>query len=267
MSQGYIRPLSVGNIVSTGLTLYRSHLKTYLQLSAFAYLWVLVPIYGWAKYYAISGLISRLAFRELISQPESVSQARSHTNQRLWSFLGVAINAGIRLILVYFGLAILAGFIGAIIAAVLTPINPILGPIAMIVLVMVILLIGFTWYFARWMVAEVPLAVEDNINGGQSVKRSWELTKDSVRRIQLVVFIAFLVSLPLIGLTGYLPSILLLGIEQGSTLYWILYCINLTISMIGGALIMPFWQTIKAVLYYDLRSRREGLDLQIRELG
>jgi hypothetical protein len=29
-------------------------------------------------------------------------------------------------------------------------------------------------------------------------------------------------------------------------------------------LILPFWQTIKAVLYFDLRSRREGLGLQLQ---
>jgi hypothetical protein len=28
---------------------------------------------------------------------------------------------------------------------------------------------------------------------------------------------------------------------------------------------MPFWQAIKAVIYYDLRSRREGLGLQVRD--
>jgi hypothetical protein len=28
---------------------------------------------------------------------------------------------------------------------------------------------------------------------------------------------------------------------------------------------MPFWQTIKAVIYYDLRTRREGMGLELRE--
>lgn len=33
----------------------------------------------------------------------------------------------------------------------------------------------------------------------------------------------------------------------------------------GGVLILPFWQTVKAVVYYDLRSRHEGLGLQLRD--
>lgn len=31
-------------------------------------------------------------------------------------------------------------------------------------------------------------------------------------------------------------------------------------------LVFPIWQTVKAVVYYDLRSRHEGLDLQLRDL-
>ena len=37
-------------------------------------------------------------------------------------------------------------------------------------------------------------------------------------------------------------------------------------SLLGLAselFIMPFWQVIKAVIYYDLRNRREGSDLVI----
>jgi hypothetical protein len=37
------------------------------------------------------------------------------------------------------------------------------------------------------------------------------------------------------------------------------------LSFVGGALILPFGQTVKAVVYYDLRSRREGLGLQLRD--
>ena len=91
-SSSSIQPLSIGNVVSAGVRLYRSHLKTYLKLALIAHLWALVPIYGWAKYAAISGLISRLAFGELTYQPESVEEARSHVNPRFWSFFAVYLQ-------------------------------------------------------------------------------------------------------------------------------------------------------------------------------
>ncbi|AFZ26068.1 hypothetical protein Cylst_3956 [Cylindrospermum stagnale PCC 7417] len=263
-SPGIVQPLSIGNVVSAGVRLYRSHLKTYLKLALIAHLWVLLPIYGWAKYAAISGLISRLAFGELTHQPESVEDARSHINPRFWSFLTVYLRVGIYILLVYLGLAIiggvLVGFLGVILGSGAILITNILATILMVVIV----LLGLTWFYSRWVIAEVPLAVEENINSSDSVTRSWELTKSSAFRIQGVVIVAGIVTLPIVFLFNYVPSLFLLTLEQGSTIYWIVYSISLITSLIGGIFVMPFWQSIKAVIYYDLRSRREGLGLQLR---
>jgi hypothetical protein len=269
-SSGQIQPLSIGNVVSAAVRLYRSHLKTYLNLAAIAHLWVLVPVYGWAKYAAISGLISRLAFGELIYQPESVQTARSHVNPRLWSFLRVAFQVGISLLIIYIGLAIvggvLAGLIGVALAGILGSSGIIVvTTLAIIVTAGIILLLGLTWFYSRWIVAEVPLAVEENINGGESVARSWDLTKASVFRIQGIVLVAFIVTLPLVFVLNYIPSLFLIRLEPGTAIYSIVYIISVIGSLIGGVLVMPFWQALKAVLYLDLRSRREGLGLQLRE--
>ncbi|MEH1889932.1 MAG: hypothetical protein V7K92_10905 [Nostoc sp.] len=268
-SAGQIQPLSVGNVVSAAVRLYRSHLKTYLKLALIAHLWIIVPIYGWAKYAAISGLISRLAFGELIYQPESVQAASSDVNPRLWSFLRVGFQVGISILLIYFGLAIAAGILAGLLGVVL---GRIFGGSTVVIIVTtlaiiftVIVVLGLTWFYSRWVVAEVPLAVEENINGSESVARSWELTKASVLRIQGIVLVAFLVTLPLMFVLNYIPSLLLIKLEQGTIIYWIVYVISLIGSLIGGVLVMPFWQALKAVLYLDLRTRREGLGLQLRE--
>ncbi|MCC5621248.1 DUF485 domain-containing protein [Nostoc sp. CHAB 5715] len=268
-SPGQIQPLSVGNVVSAAVRLYRSHLKTYLKLAAIAHLWILVPIYGWAKYAAICGLISRLAFGELIYQPESVQAARSHVNPRLWSFLRVGFQIAISMLLIYFGLVIVGGIVGALLGVVLGSILGTTGVVVAttlaIILMVGIVLLGLTWFYSRWIVAEVPLAVEENINGSESIARSWELTKASVLRIVGIVLVAFIVTLPLLFVLNYIPSLFLIGLEPGSAIYSIVYLISWIGSLIGGVLVMPFWQALKAVLYLDLRTRREGLGLQLRE--
>ncbi|MEH2181908.1 hypothetical protein [Nostoc sp.] len=262
-SSGQIQPLSIGNVVSAAVKLYRSHLKTYLNLAAIAHLWILVPVYGWAKYAAISGLISRLAFGELIYQPEGVQTARSHIEPRLWSFLRVAFQVGISILLIYLGLAIVGTMVGGLIGGVL---GGILGATIMgLIVTGVLVLLGLTWFYSRWIVAEVPLAVEENINGGESVARSWELTKASVFRIQGIVLVGFIVTMPLVFVLNYIPRLFLIRLEPGTAIYLIVYLISLIGSLIGGVLVMPFWQALKAVLYLDLRSRREGLGLQLRE--
>jgi hypothetical protein len=274
-SRPAIGPMSVGNVVSAAFVLYRSHLKTYLQLALTAYLWTFIPIYGWAKYTAIAGMISRLAFGELTSQPESVSSARRYVNQRLWSFLRVAFQVGLLLLGIYLGLfivfALTVFLLGVGLGFVLNSLfkNPVVAAI-LLGIITILGVVGFLfpliWFVSRWLIAEVPLAVEESINGAQSVARSWELSKNHVRRIQGVVMVAFLVSFPIVMLTSYVPQIFLIQLEPGSSLYWIVYFISLGTSLVGGVFVLPFWQAIKAVLYYDLRSRREGLDLQRRDL-
>jgi hypothetical protein len=261
-------PLSIGNVVSAGVRLYRSHLKKYLQLALIAHLWVLVPIYGWAKYAAISGLISRLAFGELTNQPEPLPDARDRVEPLLWSFWGIYFRVTLYLLLVYLGLAIAGGIVIGLFAGVLSVILGTGGAIittALVAVLMVIIIVaGLTWFYARWVIAEAPLAVEENINGAESVNRSWELTKASAFRIQGVVIVAGIVTLPIVFLFNYLPSLFLLALEPGSLIYGLVYFISMLISLLGGMFVMPFWQSIKAVIYYDLRSRREGLGLQLR---
>lgn len=268
-SSSPMQPLSIGNVVTAGVRLYKSNLKTYLKLASSAYLWVLVPVYGWAKYAAISGLISRLAFGELVNQPESVSTARSKVMPRLWSFLRIAFQVGFSLFLVYIGMAMIGGFIAGIIGAILAKVlgNSAIWIIASLgaILVLVLVLVGCIWFYSRWVIAEVPLAVEDNINGGESVARSWDLTKTFMWRIQGIVLVAFIITLPILLLFNYLPRLLLLRFETGTTAYAIVYLITFIISLVGGIFVMPFWQAIKAVIYYDLRSRREGLGLNLRD--
>jgi hypothetical protein len=267
MSQSSIRPLSVGNVVSAGMVLYRSNLKTYFQLALIAYLWVLLPIYGWAKFCAIHGLMSRLAYQELVDKPESVNTARSRIDPNLWSFLGVGFGVAIRLmglyLLLYFGL-----FLAFIIPATALGQQPsaiiVGGLLAFILLVVGIIMV--IRFYSRWFIAEVPLAVEEEISGGsQSIDRSWELTKNAVGRIQYIIVVAFLVTLPIQIVTGYIPSFFQIGLDPGTSAYWIVYFISLAFSLLGGALVLPFWQAIKAVIYYDLCSRREGLDLRLRD--
>ncbi|WP_242032103.1 hypothetical protein [Microcoleus sp. FACHB-672] len=222
-------------------------------------------IYGFAKYYALSALISRLAFTELINKPESVTTAKDKINSHFWLFFWLNVRIGCLLFLVYFGLAILGGIVAVILGAVLGSIFGQAGSLLSLIPLVLIILFGLTWFFSRWLIAEVPLAVEEGVNIRQSIARSWELSKNSAFRIQAIVLICFLVTVPLVLVTNFLPSIFLLRIEPNSPRYWIVYFISLITGLLGGALVLPFWQAIKAVLYYDLRSRREGLGLKLRD--
>jgi hypothetical protein len=228
-------------------------------------IWLALFIYCFANYLTNSALISRLGFGELVSKPESAKAARSHVNPRPWSFLLLTFLVGILMLLFYFLLAIPIGIVNFALVFALSTLVPGVGVVVGIVFSVLAILFGLSWLYSRLLVAEVVLAAEDGKKTTESISRSWKLTQNSVWRIQGVVLLAFVVTLPIVFLSAYLPQILLFYVEQGSMAYGILYSISLILSFAAGALLMPFWQTLKAVVYYDLRSRREGLGLQLRD--
>jgi membrane-anchored glycerophosphoryl diester phosphodiesterase (GDPDase) len=262
-------PLSVGNVVSASLRIYRDRFKSYFGLAFLASLWLLVPIYGWAKYSAMLGLISRLAFGEVSENPETVSDARREVNPRMWSFLG----AGILTFLIYLGVSLGGGIALGILAGVATASlgqNGTIISVLLTVVAVIVFLIIYIRIISRLLVVEVPLAMENNQTATSAIARSWELTKGSVGRIQWIVFVGILVSLPITIFVQILTIIVqvvlstLLGPESG-LFYLVYYLLILALSLGSGALVTPFWQAMKAIIYYDIRSRKEGLGLQIRD--
>jgi hypothetical protein len=253
--------VSVGNVISAAVRIYRDHFKLYYGLAFTAYLWVLVPIYGWAKFSAISALISRLAYGEVIERPETVNEARSYVMPRMWSFLGAGLLVG----LIYFGVALVpllamilgqnsGGLFVSVLLSLFTPI---------------VLLIGIIWIFSRFFILEVPLAIENNVTATSAIGRSWKLTEGFVLRIIGVVSVAFLVTIPISIVVqiviNILQAVLSAVFPTDSPIFFLSFLVVLALSFASGALLIPFWQAIKAVIYYDLRTRKEGLGLEIRD--
>lgn len=269
-----IQPLSLGNVVSAGMRLYRSHLKSYLKLAFNAYAWIFVPIYGWAKCGAILALISRLAFGELVEQPESVEQGRRIVNSRMWQFFIMGLlmfGIGIGLIIPFsIFIGIVTVFFAGSIAAGVTPSPTIILAVFLLTLILIpVFFVAFLWVQARFFVVEVPLAIEDNIDGISTIGRSWELTKGHAWRIVAILLVGYLITIPIQIPFTILSTIIqaaLASLAQENSGYAVLsQLLSLIIGLVSAALIVPFWQSIKAVVYYDLRSRREGMGLKLRD--
>lgn len=274
-----IQPLSLGNVVSAGLRLYRSHLKDYFLLALEAYVWLFVPFYGWAKFYALSALISRLAFGELVNQPESMTTGQRFVNTRLWQFfvtmllmflLGIGIVVSVVILILFYsflsvalvgGINQLANFNVSVLYALFVLLN---------IVVSLVVLVAILWLLTRFFLVDALLAIEDNVDGRSTIARSWELTQGNVWRVLLISLVAFLITIPIQIFVQILITIIQLLfaplVEQNSPVFSLIYLLLiLALSFASGAVVLPFWQTIKAVVYYDLRSRREGLGLRLRD--
>ena len=243
-------PLSVGNIINAAARIYRDRFVVYYRLGLLAYCWLIVPIYGWAKFMAISGLLSRLAYGEVSGQPESVRDARRHINPRLWTFFGTAFLIGLIFLGWYISFLFIFGIFG--------------------ILALMIFIVSLFWLNSRLYLADLAIAVENQSSSTKAINRSWQLTKQFIGRIILITFIAFLIAIPVslvLQLIDSLIRLLLMAVfTPDSTIFGLIYLpLSLILSFSFSAFLVPFWQAIKAVLYYDLRTRKEGIDIQLRD--
>jgi hypothetical protein len=137
------------------------------------------------------------------------------------------------------------------------------SPLAIVFVLLFIVLIffflfGYIWFYSRVALADLAIAIESVTDPVQAIKRSWQLTQGYVVRLQIIFFVAILITLPT-AIIGNLGT-LFLGDESP-----LASLIDLILTVALGALLIPFWQAIKAVIYYDLKSRKEGLGLSLTD--
>lgn len=256
-------PLSVGNVVSAGLRIYRDNFKVYYIEALKSYLWLIIPIYGWAKFAAIQGLLSRLAFFEVMETPESLTDARRQVLPKLWRFLGLGILLG----LIFFGFFFIS-FLVIILLGMGAEANAesnvgvafLFG--ALIFVSILVIIFASIWLLSRLSFADLAIAIDNVQEATKAISRSWKLSQGFVVKIQTIFFVAFLITIPLSMISN-------IGSMIGSIIFGesmlLASLINFILSILIGALAIPFWQSIKAVIYYDLLTRKEGLGLSLRD--
>jgi hypothetical protein len=305
-SSNPLQPMNVGSIVSAAFQLYRLHLKQYLGITWRATLWILlallcliVPIVSlalvveagtaWLGLIALlmpagivlmiicsarAGfnitLISRLAYGELTQQPESVQAGRREMRSRMWRLFRAQIFVNLLLAVVNFGATMVQSIFSGIAVGALGGESVVANTISAIVYL--ITLGVYIWFYARWSIPELPIAIE-NVDSAQAITRSWDLTKGNAMRVLTVLFVALLVTLPLYVLS-FLPFFSTLialapqvAVENYAAIVSILVALGVSslLLLLLNIFVIPFWQALKALIYFDLRNRREGLDLQLRE--
>lgn len=271
---GRLRPINVGNVVSVGISLYRTNFKTYSGLAFKSLLWYLIPIYGWARCLMIQGQIGRLGFKEMVREPETVKQAFRQVVTRLWAFLGIAILVWLIQLGINIGLSMARGVVSIplLLLARLGDAGTAISGLLQVVLFLIVFAVQI-WFQARFWLYDVLLAVETDAEATEAISRSWKLTQGSSFRVQLVLLIASLITMPLFILS-FVPFIFTIpyfanfsaenpdpaffaALGAASLAFLFLF---LATSIITA----PFLQSVKAALYYDCRSRKEGLDLELK---
>jgi hypothetical protein len=273
--------------VAIGLVIFFAIVQNY-----YTWLGLLIPalpvlfVFTLAKYLANTALIARLAFNELTNQPESLKEARRYTNSRKWRLLLMSLLLGlliaaaivplyILLVFLFFGMVTAAGGSQILTGGTPSPENVNAGLLLLLLLVSLVLLVGiivfFLWLNARLVAPDLPIAVEPEATAFGSIDRIWNLTKGGVWRIVLILLITFAVTLPLQMLAQLLAEFVqpivqaILPRGEAALITGLASLIGAVLGFILSIVTLPLWQIIKAVIYYDLRVRREGLGLELRD--
>lgn len=165
-----------------------------------------------------------------------------------------AIAYGVRRLgsLLWIGIVIVAAFIGVVVVAAL-----LLAVIQAFAFLLVVPLISFL--FVRWFVVVPALVVED-ARGVGALRRSWRLVANrwwpTFGAFALAAVVVIAVQ---IGLAALLLPLLEL---DNATLFVVVLFVSTTIVSL---VLNPFLASVPTVVYFDLRVRREGLDLEIMQ--
>ncbi len=252
-----LRPLEIGDLLDETFRMYRRHFLLFAGISA------LLAIPSAAS----SGFNVFAVFGSLL-QPASQLSDTTYIESQLAQIVALIIN----LALLPFGLGAVTYAAcesalgrpvtaGGIFRAVLRRYFSLLGFFLLIVLMAIVfcLIPLWIWIWVNW-IAVVPLMFVENIGLGAAMSRSWRLVAGRWWRTFLIVFllvvltyvvrtalVAFAV-VPVAAASLFLSSYILLGIAGA-------------LNVIVDALVNPVLQIALALIYFDLRVRREALDL------
>lgn len=236
---------------------------------------------------AIAAWISQLSLKELSNDPDSNSQARYFSLPSLWILFSTAIFALVIPLLLGLAIAfslILAGFylkqilfqsifssVAFIFARIGEDVIQIILGLAIILLCCLIAI----WFYVRFFITDLVFAVEKiekTFTVFNIIKQSYLLTKDSKLKIFWTIGLSFVVTVPIWSISYFLVSIfsafVLIALDtitpsllNADNLYfylglYVLICWTLVVNL----LVMPFWQSLKAVIFYQ-STRQDNWDL------
>jgi len=252
-----------GTIISIALHIFRSEPKEYLSLAGLAFLWSLLPIYGWAKSNQMAAVISVKAYQKLVGIEESTKDIARRLNRKLWSFWALNILGGfyvsfvnlVCLFILFLLNDLIFRWADKFFSRDSFGISLLLGFMTFLASLQVFLLTSglFFWLYGRVCFAELPLGIEPDRSVFGSIARSWHLSRGRGRKIQTIFSIG---SIILSVLLFNLPSLFFTSLMVIAGGGWLIY-------IFFWSLFVALLQILKAVIYYDLRCFREGIDLRL----
>lgn len=253
-----LRPLGIGEILDAAINIYRNRFTTLVKVVAVVVLpvqvvsalvqisiqggdrdtasvvgagvaLVLVGIIGFVASQLATATSLRVVSNAYMNEHEDWRSSLSFALNRIWSLIGMSI---------------LVGFLGG------------LG--------LLLCIVPGVYFLVSWAVA-IPVLLLENKRAGQSMRRSRELVKGRWWPVLACEFTAFLLS----AIVASVLQAVFIGAAFGSSSTTVTILAGVISGTLAASLTTPFTAAVTAVLYFDLRVRKEGFDLELlaRTLG
>jgi membrane-anchored glycerophosphoryl diester phosphodiesterase (GDPDase) len=196
--------------------------------------------------------------------------------RRFWAYIGMSIAqfiliflATLAVLIPLFILIFAVIFAGAAIGSTNFLDDNIIGIVAFVLVLMCGYLVALifaiapgTYLSARWIVA-APSLLAEGVGPIDALRRSWQLTKKQVWRAVGYLILLYLITFVVISLpVGLLQQVLILALPTSGL--GLATAVSTAISSIFTVVWTPFYTSAVVLLYYDLRVRAEGYDLDLR---
>ena len=254
-----LRPLEIGDLLDETFRMYRRHFFLFAGLSVILSL----------PQAALSGYSYNALFGSLLQTTPGQPLDFSVITSTLYA-LGVALIVTVVLLPFSIGAVTFAACesalgrpvtVSSVLRGVLRKYLYLLGYGMLIFLMAFVfcLIPLWVWIWVGWAVV-MPVMFVENSGLGAAMGRSWWLVQNRWWRTFLILFLMFVltnvVSVALAAFVGLGQTLLMLVVSR-AMVGWI----SGATSAIVGSLVDPIIQIALVLIYFDLRVRKEGLDL------
>lgn len=209
----------------------------------------------------LQGVLVIPVARAVLNRGTGFAQMWTLARRRIWALLALAVLYMLAVLVVLAAIVLIAwGLVSAL--------GP--GGVALTVLLVLAVVALFIWIGAKLLVAPAALVVE-NLGIFAAIARSWNLTTNHWWRTFGTALLARLIVGTITGFiaapVGFLANLVSLLInphptpEQEFTQVLVVQAISLVISSLLGAVALAFESGVLALIYIDLRMRKEGFDV------
>ena len=264
-----LRPLSLGEILDVSIKICLTHWRTLLK----AVLVVVVPVEIVSTIVNADYTVNSLNFSS--SSPKTYDQTMNELNQYLG---GLAISSLLQVCAVLLATAacfraIAQAYLGeetdwrSSLAYALHLAPSLLLLTLLYVLGIVLGLFAFVapgiWLYVAWAFA-MPVLLVEGVRGRAALGRSFRLVQGRWWRTFGVIVVGFLFALIMSTLV---QAAFFVGIAVGADNDTLVLVLSAVAGILGLAVSTPFQAALLTVLYFDLRVRKEGFDLQLLAEG